>query len=84
MLLALCRRPARGLLRPSATALPAALPAAHRVASSARDELQTARAWLDQLHAEAIPLRSIGELTFSRSSGPGGQNVNKYGKVTKI
>jgi peptidyl-tRNA hydrolase ICT1 len=54
--------------------------------SSARDsssgageqDLRDARAWLATLHAEAIPLKSIGELSFSRSSGPGGQNVNKY------
>jgi len=56
-----------------------------RYAASARaacveassNELQAARKWLAQLHADTIP-RSIGELTFSRSSGPGGQNVNKY------
>ena len=41
------------------------------------DELQRARAWLAALHADAIPLKTIGELSFSRSSGPGGQNVNK-------
>ncbi|KAJ4341055.1 hypothetical protein N0V87_002096 [Didymella glomerata] len=41
------------------------------------EELQKARAWLAALHAEAIPLKTIGELSFSRSSGPGGQNVNK-------
>ncbi|KAF1966768.1 hypothetical protein BU23DRAFT_421729, partial [Bimuria novae-zelandiae CBS 107.79] len=40
------------------------------------EELQAARKWLAQLHAETIP-KSIGELSFSRSSGPGGQNVNK-------
>ncbi|KAF2851242.1 hypothetical protein T440DRAFT_395423 [Plenodomus tracheiphilus IPT5] len=41
------------------------------------DELAAARTWLAALHAESIPLRNIGELSFSRSSGPGGQNVNK-------
>ena len=41
------------------------------------EELQQARAWLAALHADAIPLKTIGELSFSRSSGPGGQNVNK-------
>ncbi|KAH6637772.1 hypothetical protein C7974DRAFT_148187 [Boeremia exigua] len=41
------------------------------------DELQRARAWLAALHADVIPLKTIGELSFSRSSGPGGQNVNK-------
>ena len=54
-----------------------------RALSSARDdgtdeELRAARSWLAALDAEAIPLKSIGELSFSRSSGPGGQNVNKY------
>ncbi|KAI8939520.1 hypothetical protein NX059_003290 [Plenodomus lindquistii] len=46
--------------------------------SSASDqELAAARTWLTKLHAESIPLKTIGELSFSRSSGPGGQNVNK-------
>jgi peptidyl-tRNA hydrolase ICT1 len=46
--------------------------------SASDDELRAARSWLASLHAEAIPLKSIGEVSFSRSSGPGGQNVNKY------
>ena len=41
-------------------------------------ELDAARKWLSKLDAETIP-RTIGEVSFSRSSGPGGQNVNKYG-----
>lgn len=44
------------------------------------EELQEARKWLAQLHAETIP-KIIGELSFSRSSGPGGQNVNKYARA---
>jgi peptidyl-tRNA hydrolase ICT1 len=47
------------------------------------DELQAARKWLAQLHAETIP-KSIGELSFSRSSGPGGQNVNKYASAASM
>lgn len=54
-----------------------------RTYSSVRDEGQearrAARAWLATLHADA--LSSIGEISFSRSSGPGGQNVNKYDKL---
>jgi peptidyl-tRNA hydrolase ICT1 len=56
---------------------PAPLRRASGSAGVSIDELQHARAWLAQLHAETIP-KGIGELSFSRSSGPGGQNVNKY------
>jgi peptidyl-tRNA hydrolase ICT1 len=45
-------------------------------ADASEEELQEARKWLEQVHAETIP-KDIGELSFSRSSGPGGQNVNK-------
>ncbi|KAF2129884.1 peptidyl-tRNA hydrolase domain-containing protein [Dothidotthia symphoricarpi CBS 119687] len=47
------------------------------LSSASDEELQIARSWLAKLHADAIPLKSIGQLSFSRSSGPGGQNVNK-------
>jgi peptidyl-tRNA hydrolase ICT1 len=40
------------------------------------DDVRAARSWLQKLDAETIP-KSICELSFSRSSGPGGQNVNK-------
>ncbi|KAF2704270.1 hypothetical protein K504DRAFT_342114, partial [Pleomassaria siparia CBS 279.74] len=43
---------------------------------ASEEDLQIARKWLNDLHADTIP-KSIGELSFSRSSGPGGQNVNK-------
>lgn len=52
--------------------------------SASEEELKAARAWLAKLHAESIPLKSIGELSFSRSSGPGGQNVNKYEQVVQV
>ncbi|KAH0291208.1 hypothetical protein KCU62_g2961, partial [Aureobasidium sp. EXF-3399] len=40
------------------------------------DELDVARRWLASFDAETIP-RNICDVSFSRSSGPGGQNVNK-------
>lgn len=40
-------------------------------------ELKAAREWLSKFDLDTIP-RSICEVSFSRSSGPGGQNVNKY------
>lgn len=51
--------------------------------SPSPEELRAARKWLAQLHAETIP-KSIGELSFSRSSGPGGQNVNKYAQLPPV
>lgn len=39
-------------------------------------DLQAARQWLAKLDPDTIP-RDICEVSFSRSSGPGGQNVNK-------
>ncbi|KAK3677241.1 hypothetical protein LTR78_002779 [Recurvomyces mirabilis] len=40
------------------------------------EELVVARKWLANLNPDTIP-RNICEISFSRSSGPGGQNVNK-------
>lgn len=40
------------------------------------EELTAAREWAEKLDPKTIP-RHIGEVSFSRSSGPGGQNVNK-------
>ncbi|RDI78506.1 hypothetical protein Vi05172_g11480 [Venturia inaequalis] len=40
------------------------------------DDVDECRRWLSQFDAKAFP-RSLGELSYSRSSGPGGQNVNK-------
>lgn len=39
-------------------------------------QFAAAREWLATFHNNAIP-RHIGEISFSRSGGPGGQNVNK-------
>ncbi len=40
------------------------------------DEHREARTWLASFNINAIP-KNACEVTFSRSSGPGGQNVNK-------
>ncbi|EEB96609.1 hypothetical protein MPER_04231, partial [Moniliophthora perniciosa FA553] len=40
------------------------------------EDSSKARAWINQFKDKSIP-RNIVELSFSRSSGPGGQNVNK-------
>jgi peptidyl-tRNA hydrolase ICT1 len=83
------RCPARPLVslllsaRPLLPARPLLLLAATRpfaVQTSAGDatveDLEAARRWLEKLDPDTIP-KSICDLSFSRSSGPGGQNVNK-------
>ena len=40
------------------------------------DENQEARAWISQFKPKLLPT-NLWKVTFSRSSGPGGQNVNK-------
>jgi hypothetical protein len=39
-------------------------------------QIDAARTWLERLSMDTIP-KSETEVTMSRSSGPGGQNVNK-------
>ena len=46
----------------------------------ADEDLDNARRWYDQSQGSLVP-SGIGEVSFSRSSGPGGQNVNKYAQV---
>lgn len=41
------------------------------------EEQKAARTWLASYNPGTIP-RSLCDMSFSRSSGPGGQNVNKY------
>ena len=40
------------------------------------EDHEAARRWLDNLDNKTIP-QKLREVTYSRSSGPGGQNVNK-------
>lgn len=44
--------------------------------SADASDLELARRWLRSLNLQSVP-RHIGHVSFSRSSGPGGQNVNK-------
>lgn len=47
--------------------------------AASEDDLTKARQWYKQFSHDAsqvIP-RTLGEVSYSRSSGPGGQNVNK-------
>lgn len=46
------------------------------VTAFSKAEIDAARTWLHQLSSDTIPKSEI-EVTMSRSSGPGGQNVNK-------
>jgi peptidyl-tRNA hydrolase ICT1 len=72
-LVPLCARYAHG---GSLSGLPA--PPALKALESPEDMAQ-ARAWLQRFRAAAsggVP-KTLVELSFSRSSGPGGQNVNK-------
>ena len=41
------------------------------------EEQKAARQWLASYNPSTIP-RNLCDVSFSRSSGPGGQNVNKY------
>ena len=43
---------------------------------STESDVTAARKWLAELHEASLP-SNIGEVSYSRSSGPGGQNVNK-------
>ncbi|PLN80459.1 hypothetical protein BDW42DRAFT_112698 [Aspergillus taichungensis] len=45
-------------------------------ASPSDDEVTEARRWLSTFDSKSIP-RHLCEISFSRSGGPGGQNVNK-------
>lgn len=41
------------------------------------EDIAAARSWLSRLHADTIRQNTACDISFSRSSGPGGQNVNK-------
>ena len=41
------------------------------------EDIELARKWLAGFNPDTLP-HDIGDVSFSRSSGPGGQNVNKW------
>ncbi|KKK18460.1 hypothetical protein P175DRAFT_0535761 [Aspergillus ochraceoroseus IBT 24754] len=55
---------------------PAAVSTTGKDPEYSSDDLAVAREWLARFNSNPIP-RQIGEISFSRSGGPGGQNVNK-------
>ncbi|KAF7505985.1 hypothetical protein GJ744_012332 [Endocarpon pusillum] len=46
-------------------------------------DLASARRWIATFTSDSIP-RDIGDVSFSRSSGPGGQNVNKVSSKAQL
>ena len=56
--------------------LPVGIVRAHSTVASEEDYAKV-RKWYQTLDSAPLP-RDIGEVSYSRSSGPGGQNVNKY------
>lgn len=89
MLAALVRSPTRRSVVPwtsygrlNASNLAGGLSGRPELAAVAVDEssLEEARQWLTSFTVDSIP-RNGCNITYSRSSGPGGQNVNKYGVV---
>ncbi|KAF8557565.1 hypothetical protein OG21DRAFT_277925 [Imleria badia] len=62
---------------------PPNLPLPPAILSLAPEHERETRAWLTSFRTAAAVPKSLVELSFSRSSGPGGQNVNKLStKVT--
>lgn len=50
---------------------------------STEADLDHARQWLKAFNQSVIP-KSVGEVSYSRSSGPGGQNVNKVNSKAQL
>ncbi|KAL5364024.1 hypothetical protein BJX96DRAFT_178600 [Aspergillus floccosus] len=65
--------PTIALARAFASRRAAAIPLTHEYSDN---DFQAARQWLAGFDAHPFP-RHIGQISFSRSGGPGGQNVNK-------
>ncbi|KAK8197025.1 uncharacterized protein BKA78DRAFT_245960 [Phyllosticta capitalensis] len=51
--------------------------------TASEEDIKAARQWLDHLNPETIP-RTMCDVSFSRSSGPGGQNVNKVSSKATV
>lgn len=49
-----------------------------------KDEIIQAKSWLDNLSTDSLPPVSKFAISYSRSSGPGGQNVNKVSTKSTV
>lgn len=52
-------------------------PIKHKSVHALPDELKELRNWMKDFKPQSLP-KDLCKVSFSRSSGPGGQNVNKY------
>lgn len=68
--------PTRACIHPIRQSILRVFTSRHSTTGNSEDEIRAARQWLAQLNPKIIP-REICQISFSRSSGPGGQNVNK-------
>jgi peptidyl-tRNA hydrolase ICT1 len=57
-------------------AVPRILSTRRDSSSASDDDLHAARLWLQNHGIQQVPFQQIGSVSFSRSSGPGGQHVN--------
>lgn len=65
------------VVRPALWMPPARTFASHGPGKGDEEEITAARRWLANLDADTIRNNAVCDVSFSRSSGPGGQNVNK-------
>lgn len=76
LLIGIVRLPLFSLLTPSLVHLRRVRYQAHDALLD-QDDLDEARKWYTTFNEDSIPK---GQTSYSRSSGPGGQHVNKYAR----